>query len=38
MLRLALKHEKEKVSHTVVNEAREFASEMDLDLETEFDE
>ena len=30
MLKLALKHEKEK-------EAREFACEIDLDLETEFD-
>ena len=30
MLKLALKHEKEK-------EAREFAWEIDLDLETEFD-
>ena len=37
MLRLALKHEKEKVSHSVVKEARKFALEMDLDLETEFD-
>ena len=37
MLRIALKHEKEKVSQSVVKEAREFACEMDLDLETEFD-
>ena len=37
VLRLALKHEKEKVSHSIVKEAREFAREMDLDLETEFD-
>ena len=34
---VALKHEKEKVSHSFVKEAREFAREMDLDLETEFD-
>ena len=37
MLQLALKHEKEKVSHSVVNKAREFAREMNLDLEIEFD-
>ena len=37
MLQLALKHEKEKGSHSVVKEAREFAREIDLDLETEFD-
>ena len=37
MLRLALKHEQEKGSHSVEKEAREFASEIDLDLETEFD-
>ena len=38
MLELALKHEKEKVSsHSVVEEAREFACEINLDLETEFD-
>ena len=37
MLRLTLKHEKEKISHFVVKEARKFAREMDLDLETEFD-
>ena len=37
MLRLALKHEKEKGSHSVIKEAREFAREIDLDLETEFD-
>ena len=36
MLRLALKHEK-KGSHFVIKEAREFAREIDLDLETEFD-
>ena len=36
-LRLALKHEKEKSSHSVVKKAREFAYEIDLDLETEFD-
>ena len=34
MLELALKHEKEKVSHSVIKEAREFAREIDLDLET----
>ena len=38
MLRLALKHEKEKRSHFVVKEAREFARETDFDFETEFDE
>ena len=37
MLRLALKLNKEKGSHSVVKEAREFAQEIDLDLETEFD-
>ena len=37
ILELALKHEKEKGSHSVVKEAREFACEIDLDLETEFD-
>ena len=37
MLRLALKHEKEKVSHSVVKEAKEFLQEIDLDFETEFD-
>ena len=37
MLQLALKHEKEKGSHSVVKEAREFPREIDLDLETEFD-
>ena len=37
ILRLALKHEKEKGSHSVIKEAREFAREIDLDLETEFD-
>ena len=37
MLRLALKHEQEKGSHSVEKEAREFAREIDLDLETEFD-
>ena len=37
MLRLALKHEKEKGSHSVIKETREFAREIDLDLETEFD-
>ena len=30
-------HEKEKGSHSVVKEAKEFAREIDLDLETEFD-
>ena len=34
MLELALKHEKEKGSHSVIKEAREFAREIDLDLET----
>ena len=37
MLQLALKHDKEKGSQTVVKEAREFARALDLDLETEFD-
>ena len=37
MLQLALKCEKEKGSHSVVKEAREFANEIDLDLEAEFD-
>ena len=37
ILELALKHEKEKGSRSVVKEAREFACEIDLDLETEFD-
>ena len=31
------KYEKEKGSHSVVKEARVFAREIDLDLETEFD-
>ena len=34
MLELALKHEKEKGSHSVIKEAREFVREIDLDLET----
>ena len=37
MLQLALKHKKEKGSHSVVKEAKTFAREIDLDLETEFD-
>ena len=37
MLQLALKHDKEKGSQSVVKEAREFARALDLDLETEFD-
>ena len=37
MLRLALKHEKEKGLHSVVKEAREFARKIGLDLETGFD-
>ena len=37
MLQLALKHEKEKGSHSAAKEARKFAREIDLDLETEFD-
>ena len=37
MLELALKHEKEKGYHSVVKEAKKFAREIDLDLETEFD-
>ena len=37
MLQLALKHEKEKGSHSVVKEAKTFVCEIDLDLETEFD-
>ena len=37
MLQLALKHDKDKGSQTVVKEAREFARALDLDLETEFD-
>ena len=36
MLQLALKHEKEKGSHSVVKEAKEFVHEIDLHLETEF--
>ena len=38
MLRLALKHEKEKGSCSVVKEAKEFAREIDFDLETEINE
>ena len=38
MLQLALKHKKEKGSHSVVKKAGEFAYEIDLDLETDFDE
>ena len=34
MLQLALKHEKEKRSHSVVKEAKTFVREIDLDLET----
>ena len=37
MLQLALKHKKEKGSHSFVKEAKIFACEIDLDLETEFD-
>ena len=37
MLQLALKHEQERGSHSVLKVAREFAREIDLDLETEFD-
>ena len=37
MLQLALKHEKEKGSHSVVKEAKKFAHEIYLDLESEFD-
>ena len=37
MLQLALKYEREKGSHSVVKEAKTFAREIDLDLETEFD-
>ena len=37
MLQLDLKHKKEKGSYSDVREAREFACEIDLDLETEFD-
>ena len=37
MLQLDLKHKKEKGSYSDVKEAREFACEIDLDLETEFD-
>ena len=37
MLRVALKHEEDKGSHSVVKEARKFARKIDLDLETEFD-
>ena len=37
MLQIALKHEKEKGSHSVVNETKKFAREIHLDLETEFD-
>ena len=38
MLQLALKHKKEKGLHSVVKKAGEFAYEIDLDLETDFDE
>ena len=38
MLQLALKHEKEKGSYSVVKEAKEFAREIDFDLETEINE
>ena len=37
MLQLALKHDKEKGSYSVLKEAREFACEIELDLETEID-
>ena len=37
MLQLALKHEQEEGSHSVLKVAREFAREIDLDFETEFD-
>ena len=37
MLRLPLKHEKEKGSHSVVKEAGEFVRVIDIDLETQFD-
>ena len=37
MLQLALKNEQEKGSHSVVKVAREFAREIDLDLENELD-
>ena len=37
MLRLALNYEQEKGSLSNVKEAREFAWEIDLDFETEFD-
>ena len=37
MLRVALKHEEDKGSHSVVKEARKFARKIDLDLETESD-
>ena len=37
MLQLALKHKKEKGSHSVVKEGGEFAFEIDLDLEIDFD-
>ena len=37
MLQLALKHEIEKGSHSVVKETKEFVREIDSDLETEFD-
>ena len=37
MLQLALKHEKDKGSHSVLKEAREFACQKDLELETEFE-
>ena len=37
MLQLALKHEEEKGSHSVVKEAKEFAREIDLDLESKLD-
>ena len=36
-VQLVLKHQKENVSRSVAKEAREFATEIDLDLENEFD-
>ena len=38
MLQLALKHDNEKGSDSVVKEAKGLAREIDLDLETELNE
>ena len=38
MIQVALKNEKEKGSYSIVKESREFAREIDFDLETKFEE